>query len=461
MHPSLGQSRDVIIQFFHTNDCVLKQKDDRPKTHLSMDGRGGGKFHVPFELMNDFYAAYGEELAKGRRLSYVEVNTAVYKLHFDVDFPEQVSDERLCEFCRVLCEAVAEYYPQESLEAIACVTFDSSMQRTGRGLHVVFPGVLVTSEISLKIWPGVVSRCEERLDWCTDLWETILDFSVLRENGSLRMVGSDKCQKCSNCQDVALMRKSCDVCQASGKVYLDKVYWPWKVFPETELSEKTMHYLENRAHAAKRCSIRSSAEKPSPGFVLPAGAPLEAAWQKGARALKRDFGKGRLPSSGKQERLQLTREQEQVLTNSIREYDENFQSLSLLDVTRRRVDREIWDVCYVRVKGFNDRFCLNKGATHTSSQIYFEVSHKGLCQACFCQKSDARKSGECCRKYRGLPKPLPPEFISMLLKREPSSQQQETPFTESLAHAQKKRKLEKLEALVTFGNFFLITPDAF
>lgn len=466
---------DALRKFLLENRCgVRKEERGRTHTHLCMTG---GKYHIPPELLEGFYAAYGAEIERGNAsMSLVEVNTRVYKLHFDVDFPERMDDEQLHAFCSLMHGTVAEYY-QGSHMAIACASYDSSKQRTGKGLHMIFPSILVTADVARVVYAGVLARCEERLPVYRDQWETILDFSVMRENGSLRMLGSDKVQRCSVCSNQPVQREYCETCQSNGHIYHDKVYWPWRVFSGDPIeAEKKLQELENRAHALKLCSVRSSAEAPNKDFRPPPGAPLPVVLGNRGATLKRAHADRATPKGGS-ELLDLSEEQLQDLNQAIRDYDDRYRELVVYKVTRKRALREIYDRCFIAVRGFNERYCLNKGAEHNRSNIYFQVCHKGLAQKCWCPKKDVRRSGQCCGAFEGPYRSLPPRLFEALLQREPKRTAEPPPAiggggaaSEDGAWAlgevappprKRPRSSDALQAFVSFGDYFLITPDRF
>lgn len=465
---------DALRKFLLENGCgVRKEEQGRAHTHLCMTG---GKYHIAPELLEGFYAAYGAEIERGNTsMSIVEVNTRVHKLHFDVDFPERMDDEQLHAFCALLHDTVAEYY-QGAHVAVACASYDSSKQRTGKGLHVIFPSILVTTDVARVVYAGVLARCEDRLPAHRGRWETILDFSVMRENGSLRMIGSDKAQRCHVCGNHPSQRGNCQPCQAHGNIYSDKVYWPWRVFSrDPDEAEKKMRELENRTHALKLCSVRSSAEAPNKDFQPPPGAPLPVVLGRGGATLKRAHEDHSTPK-GCSELLDLSEQQLQDLSLAIRDYDDRYRELVVYKVTRKRALREIYDRCFIAVRGFNERFCLNKGAEHNRSNIYFQVCHKGLAQKCWCKKKDVRRSGQCCGAFEGPYRSLPPRLFEALLQRESARTTGPSPCGgsggaasedgawapgEAAPQRKRQRSSDALQAFVSFGDYFLITPDRF
>ena len=464
MNPSCDGNSVRLNEFLEKSGRAIKdaRKDKRPPTHLRMTG---GKYHVADEDMETFFTACGREVEKGNSLfCLVEVNTPVTRLHFDVDFPEQVSDGVLEDFCLVLHAAVSEYFRSEHL-LVACVTFTDLREkaRTGKGLHAIFPSIFVDADTAKTIYAGVLARCEQKMSCFKGSWGEILDFSVLRENGSLRMVGFDKAQKCATCLNTSA-RTLCNDCDHTGHLLLKKIYWPWKVFPEGARAAQMTFELANVSHAVKLCSIRSSQE-PSKDFFRPAGAPVPVAITSKGAKLKKQTGERAL--KGDLEQLEVADDVLGLLAEAIHSYDEKYKELVVAKVTRKRAERGIFDVLWVVVRGFNERFCLNKGSEHKSSNIYFQVSHKGLAQKCWCRKKAVGRSGDVCSRFTGAYKTIPPAVFTGLLQREASATKQLrscSSFGPSSAENErpKKRKLEAPQSyFVGVDMYYFITPDPF
>lgn len=417
-----------LIQFLVKHR--LKKEDARGQgasqtiTHQCMNGSWGGKFHVPFAEHEVFFAAYYEyvegqrDLGTERPVTLTEVNTPIHKLHFDLDLPQMLDEPQLEEVGRVIQEAVAEYYPGATPLAVLCVPYDRERCRSGAGVHVVFPHLLVDQEISQWLWRGVVTRCSQRLEWAqawSKGWETIVDLNVMGDKGSLRMIGADKFADCSVChrRKKDLEGNPCQgPCSSLGRVATNRLYWPWACVPRHASTEKT---FENRAHAIKLCSIRSDADGPTQGFCPPEGAPLRASWKRSRDQLvlrpeKED------PVKNFQEVLVLTEDVRQGLMKGFLSCNQQYARLTIKGAVLERRSKKHQDACFVKVQGSFERFCMNKGGAHTSSCIYFEVTSLGICQRCYCSKPELRLSGKRCREYRSAPMPLPRDLISFLLQ---------------------------------------------
>jgi len=453
MAASSTQVRDHLLHFLNSHNCAVKSGDGRKITHMRMDG---GSYHIPAEAMGDFYRAYGDNLRDNLRLFFIEKNTDVFVLHFDVDFHSLLDEARTMAFCDVLHAAVNEYFAAPK-KAIVCAILDEQGQRKGPGLHVLFPKAFVDADTACAVWAGVVARCEEKLPWGAEAWGTIIDVAVLREKGSLRMVGSDKCEKCANCGGDPHRRKCCEYCDAKGKLPCGKVYWPWRMLPDDAATRGELEDMRNNpGHAARRCSIQTARDKCSEDFQLPSGAPLPIASNKAKTSFFRSDEGAKLKKGA--EKLLPPPAVLEALTAAVRSYDANFDQLVVRDVAKAAGR---WPKCWIRVRGFNDRFCLNKCAQHNSNQIYFELSNMGLAQRCYSTKPVERAGGWQCSEFSGPWKPVPPALAAELLG---VSQEAEAPpappAPQSAAPGAKRRKTNHDE-LVCYGGYYQVSPDAF
>jgi len=446
----LEAAPDSIMQFFITGNCIVKKGDDRKITHTRMDGGYGGKFHIPPEAQTLFYNAYGTELYNERLLYYIEINTPIFMMHFDIDFPSLMEEDRTVAFCETLHAAVAEYFHRPR-SAVVCAILDATGARRGAGLHVIFPNTWVDEAMACAVWAGVVARCEEKLPWGRDAWAKVVDVAVLSEKGSLRMVGSDKCEDCPSCHNGREEKKFCPHCNQKGKIPMGKIYWPWKIFPKTPPNQETLNnLLLSKAHAARYCSIQSARDKPSGDFAIPEGAPRAATLSKRSKKCHTMIrpGDDALPGSGGT--LSLSSEMLEALTQSIRSYDPHFGQLIIHDVAKAPGKQ---CRCWIRVRGYHDRYCLNKGGEHASNQIYFVLSAKGLSPRCFSKKPELRQSGCFCKDFEGPPKPVPDEVITTLLD-VPQERRAISP-----ARVSKKRARTEGAPIVCYGGFHHISPD--
>ena len=96
-----------------------------------------------------------------------------------------------------------------------------------------------------------------------------------------------------------------------------------------------------------------------------------------------------------------------MVQSAIREYNENYAEINLLDLrTNKRVRPSTW-LC--TVDGLGSNYCLNKGKNHTSKGIYFVITMDGnLYHKCHSTRPIERAHGNvCCSVYSSTHRPLP------------------------------------------------------
>lgn len=398
-----------VIRFLQRNRYFVKTASEtQPLTHTLMDGRSGGRVHVPDSSMDAFFRAYGEDLESGVPLYLVERRSAVFKMHFDVDIKKELEDDELLRVVEVVQRTVLEYYPaidvlkDERAVAVLCTSMRDGL-RVSSSMHLVFPRLYVDDEQAYHIHRGVVEACKHCLGESLGVnFEEALDICVITKNG-MRMLGSDKCKRCPSCYGKPNAREFCDVCQSSGHLRENKRYLPWSCCPKGSAKARELEetLCANLAHAAKMCSTRlPQGTLATPGFVVPVGAPQPS---RVARKRSGDEVAVLLPPDerkypktvGKLEVLHVEERTRTLLADTIRGMNANWARLDVKDV--KYFPKKS---CYlIRVRGYGERYCLNKRADHTSQQIYFQLSAEGLCQRCWSEKEHVHG---CCRTFQSM-----------------------------------------------------------
>jgi hypothetical protein len=408
-----------LKKFLVEHKLLLKKDAKEAPTHLLLDG---GKFALPEAAVGDFFAVYGRDLQLGRPLFVVERKSEVFLMHFDVDFPQLMDDERTLAFCDVLRGAVSEYFATPRRCVVCAVTDASKRERVGPGLHVIFPKTPVTEEQALRIRAGAVARCRQLLAWGGDEWDKVIDVCVLSSGGSLRLVGSDKCRPCDHCRNGREARLSCSRC-ADGHVPLGKVYWPWRVLPDDERAAGDLADLRaNPAHAARVCSVRTLLALPDKEYRVPKGAPLPSRLARvptdlggTQRRLVYQENEGALHARNGAV-VSLAPEVAAALQACVQRYSPAHAELVLKQTVKLNADKYV-----LKVTGFGSRHCLNKGDHHTSNNVFF-VLHRslGLTQRCFSKKPELRQGGCACQEFVGPSREVPLHLLEALFEGPPA-----------------------------------------
>lgn len=397
-----------LISFLSKNRFFVSARgcsDDRPLTHTLMDGRGGGCVSVPDRDLEGFYAAYGADVSQGRPVFVVERRSAIFKMHFDLDLSALHDEAEVVAALRTLVASVGRFVPADGKEAwcIACAVLDEARsERRAPGLHLVFPWLQVDTERALWIRSSVLAALRKHHGALEPDWDKVVDIAVLTTNG-LRMVGSDKVRDCKTCRNNREARDFCADCSRQGRLPENKVYWPWKTFPEEGTESLLRDLLSNPAHAAHMCSTRVPQTRAlTAGFQVPEGAPPPSVRRKLSGAAVRagdgrdhalnedDGGKLRLKSTP----VEVTEELASLLVEAFSRVHASYAALEVRQVDCLAGTRS--GLAYsVKVRGFGSRFCQNKKCEHGQQTIYFMVTPAGITQRCFSRKNVLHSAGLC------------------------------------------------------------------
>ena len=411
--------RSGLISFVSRNGYLIKgagsskEGYETPElTHILMDGERGGKISIPNEAIDGFFSSYAEDLLTGSQLFVVEKRTTVFKFCIDVDFKIIYSEEDVTRFVTTACESVCPYFtdatgkfPEEASCIVCAVTNDGHAggSRKAPGLHLIFPFAPVKENSARWIRSGVVHALRDLAGFQED-WNTVIDISVITTSG-LRMVGSDKCRDCVVCKNGREARQYCSSCNRRGKLAENKVYWPWRVYPEKDpRMEKCLEQMKaNIGHAARMCSIRLAPDvSESINFRVPPMAPGMAIKKRSKPGGDPDKGylltdeDPEFPKVKRSKIFNLNARTRALILETIHKYHPAYSRLEVKELIEQKLPRSANPIIWVKVVGFGSRFCLNKDGDHTSQNIYFVISSvSGLAQRCFSRKEVERRCGTC------------------------------------------------------------------
>ena len=386
-----------IINFFKTHKLFIRKGEEREITHLLLNGEYGGKVSVPDNKIKAFELAYGEDIQNGKDVFVVEQKSKVFKMHFDVDFSMNHTDTELESIINTLISSVQSFLanPSETdqLQCIVCAVLDETkISRKTSNLHLIFPKVYVNSDIAVWIRSYAIAKLRKDFPTFDESkgWDDIIDIAVLTQNG-LRMVGSDKIRSCSECKGIRTQQLSCNTCARKGWRAEGKVYWPWRVYPNTRSMKRI---IQNAAHAASQCSTRLPSGISPTNMIIPLGAPNASQLMKKRKREGVNYYQEYNPrcQTGYTD-YSASAEQFDMIKSIFAEIHIKFADLSINKMMIKENKSGLYYL--VRVRGFYERFCINKGSEHTSSTIYFSISDKGISQRCHCVKNEVRTYGKC------------------------------------------------------------------
>ena len=147
-------------------------------THTSMDGRYGGKWHVPLDKMEKCLTLCAAELAAGRELHLTEIPLNIAPLRVDVDYlaafivglNRQYTEDTVAQIFSLYAEEIlaASEEGEELRELADCVVLEKSGPRpsdNGKGikdgLHLHFVNFLCTPATDQYLRSRVLKRARE------------------------------------------------------------------------------------------------------------------------------------------------------------------------------------------------------------------------------------------------------------------------------------------------------------
>jgi len=437
-------------------------------THLLLDG---GKLHIPMSENNRFISLLGANLDNGIQNFVTERRTPVFMMHADLDILEspenQMTLELFAGWAKEIQSVIKDFFePADNRWGIKDKTTRRSFDRlsmlvccapqkehvekanqlwTKTGMHLIWPWLKVTTKEAMTIRRAWIQHFEKKFGvrGSHNKWEEVFDLCVYQGNG-LRMVGSDKIEKCPTCKGKASPNQFCpsSLCDGkSGKYAQNRVYrvvdaydgrkgrhYPKLVEAATVNGFTEIKLTSIRTKATRSTEMRGQPEwfdrmffydepenhkrifKPTPG---------ERKKKREALAMMPDNVKG-AEELGITNAPKISCEDKRfgLLQKWLR--NDNLEGESRLpDVYR---NTEIVDLVHkVGSDGSSyflartdSAFCMNKSGEHNNNNIYFCITKKGLFQKCFCRcpTKEGRKHGKC-SEYTSSPYLMPPYVLEV------------------------------------------------
>ena len=346
------------------------------------------------------------------------------------DAPGQIA-ALLDEVGELLSKQVARFFPPDTVCTCiichkSCGGVRHSAELFKHGLHVHFPGLVVTHERAKQIRIGVVMGLDER-DWTTYLmvprpsWEDIVDEAVYKasENGGgLRMAFAPKADKCRDCPKKA----EHELCQSCGNENgKHKIDWSHYVLYKAFVGGVSDAALTQRLAASpmqlwKHTTVRCADDTPlTPGFAVYPGCPLlsllpgeTSGGKKRARSGILGDDAGKLPPKFRKYDEVTDPKIVAIMRRHLLHFSEKYESCRL---------SVRWNGAQYRVllSGEQARWCKNKKGYHNRQRVYMEVyrskgaAHSVATMKCWCECKEVRASGMTCKAFWDHPSTLTPE----------------------------------------------------
>jgi hypothetical protein len=387
-----------------------KKNDDISKSHLTYDGH---IYYVPSSMEYKFLELYAKDFKNGVPLHYIEQRPKIYKYMIDLDIYDNSrwSDSSVVNTSKKIIETINEFY-ETDYWGIICRTNKSKIDSSGRvhsGIHIIFPKLFVTDEISVVLRQAILEKIklmngyvkpeglvegsvekpvEKPVEKTTGSaavsldngifpkyidWETTIDHRIYNANG-YTMIGSSKMD-------------------TPDRFYLpiyvsDSKGTPRSMYLERILGDYTELMLET--------SIRYIPDTFDFTNFFGIGPTRTPSWITNEQLLSQT-SKVKLKKSAKtceNTNSDVYKIIYEAILKNMPVY-KNCHDL-IKNIFRYENDKGITENGSILVTT-NSKYCNNLGREHKSCGIYFYASRRGICQKCLCpcNTTVGRKNGLC------------------------------------------------------------------
>lgn len=452
--------RGRLIPWLAKNKFIVKGVQEKRETDDNGDSinshhcLNGGVWRVPITRNSEFLEIYADDCEKGVVYSVSENGTPVYKAMFDLDFhgPEREKKERIAEYTSEIVRTVKRFYPNRETDHIfkhiVCKAKDKKTKGEWKqGRHIIFPFLTINKGYGQTMVASIRAALESKFgvrEEGFNSWKDVVDSSI-HVTPHLRMVYSDKPEKCKKCSKILKETKakttesvcSDQLCERQ-KIMTNRPYKPQMVMNGDGSADTTMlrKLMDNMPFCVRMTSVRTSFHSPTPGFKYFPGATSLGEDEsrivvddKGNR--KYMAGSGKKPVSGRNEfsfsndasgnskfrqkknYLDNRDARCDVLLKAARLVSGHYVSLLYMNaffMTYKRAATKY----ILNVKGEGCQYCLNARDNHKSASIYFIVTPQGIRQSCFCRCDTIRPTGIPCNGYKSALFPIPQASLKVL-----------------------------------------------
>ena len=321
----------MFKQYTHTSGDEL--------THVLMDG---GKLHVPFDKIDDFYNSYINFVKQAIKVFVVEQKSTYYNFFMDIDYVEEepLSIERVYSITECICKFVNH---NTSLVSVSEPKNKNGKIKTG--IHINWNGLVVDQLKSIDLMNRIITHLytfDSSIEWRACIDPCVYGNPETGSKGSgFRLPWSHKKTTHETCRG-----KGCIQCEYTGKI-TEGVYLPIIHNYEYISPDITLEKL-------KLATVRTySSTNTSPPVPLP------------------------------------------VFKNGNTELQQFIQS-HIEGQSKAKILKVLQTNKHCTVVSTDSRYCSNKKMNHKSNHVWFEINskEKTICQKCHddeCKKFSGRK----------------------------------------------------------------------
>lgn len=457
-NPDIKKCQCRSVERFLNHFC----QDDKnaPRTHLDQSGGNLSKINIPWGPWRArFIKLYAEAMVSNSKLFLIEHRSKVFPMFYDMDERSDNVDwqyvnqreyiREIQKDTRQFFKSVVEKHEISKLFRIV-VAAAEPREYNGRmklGIHLHFPNLYVTVEQARLLRASAIIAMEKRFKaadvFSGESWNDVLDECVYNTNG-LRMLGSDKTEKCGACKRGKLPNnKMCTACNRNFKVEADRPYMINEVMHgdgtldiesirRFHVVRSTCDYdtIDGKRADAVVHHYRQDGSEMTIGDWVDAMALTSVATEEGTNADPRfekyagcpavPEGKARKEKVEKladgSKRIVIEFESENAIKRKLamgeelvvtkRSHDvikalflrmnrKQYEHLMIQDATYMRTGRT-W-LLLIHVRGHGCSYCQNVARDHGSNRIYFIADATHITQRCFSKKLH---NGKRCSDYK-------------------------------------------------------------
>lgn len=392
-------------------------KNAPTSTHLLLTG---GCLLIHDSFVDDFLQVYAQDVRGECAPCISQRRSAVFPMYVDLDMflsTETLTDDAVLLLSRTINERVGMFFQNETQrQNVMCMVVCTKKGRVkqneeGRykhGVHLHWHNLHVNTDKALQLRLAMIEGLYQRQDLDALLgfdetsrppWEQMVDESVY--NSGLRMVGAPKASKCVCFGKSGII--SCGKCKRNNNQHIiDPSTYGFHMAVIADGSRDMA--MEKRLGAnvlylLKITSVRLNQDATeTEGFKAYEGAPTPCA---------REVGKKRKVAETKEDRKCIectsTPEVEQVIRTHLVKHSSHYANSRC-----RIMYNNKYETIRVSLQGDGANFCLNKGATHTSQNVYMEFIRDAReggklvsRMKCWCRKDMKRPhTGTRCRDFQ-------------------------------------------------------------
>lgn len=396
-----------VLEKWIFQEKYYKIPENGKPTHLKLNG---GKFIIPNNKINKFYKLYAKDIDNDIKHYICEIKSETYKLFMDVDLldNEELTDDRILKYSRLIHEVVVHYYGHINPYVIVCTTTPKPVSHNDynyikTGIHLIWPDIITSSEHVFWLRDAIIQylRMNEPDRELYDPWEKVIDEHVYKQNG-LRMIYSNKMAFCKICKKT----DTCSLCNKTGKYHEGRPYIPYRIINNN--NEITIPKY-NKLEAIKITSITT--DKNVTEFLHKHPSWLDKTDIQKFKHQKRKLGEEDNEGSMKlnfRKKLSTDTEVVKLLQQFVNRNIPNYNDVKLIDMHGCGNN----DYYVIRT---DSSYCMNLEREHKSNTIYFYVDKHSIYQKCFCNCETIinRKYGVC-KDYRSSPYKLPLNILKLL-----------------------------------------------